>query len=383
MSGGRPTSATPVRWPRTPPARSRPCWTTPTWSWRIPRAAWSSTCRPVSPVRPRPMTSFGAPTRAPSTARSRTSRSPRPSRSAKRSGVVHPCRSDGSAAPLPTAAIPSKLVGVVRGRSTGDRVVRRGRGIPGPAGAVLVLMVLMVLMALVIRWRRAPRRIPPRIRHRIRRRIARFARIRHRIRHRIRQPPPPTRPSRRCTRSSRSGRQRDSRRRPRRHWWVGRPCSTEPLAPSCFSSGLDPATGAERWRHPATAAALSPRQEVQVVILDDKVAYLRPVPDNDRMSQIARDRSGDRGRRRRHRNAVVDRVSRGLCRRPGVVVRDRPLPGTERDHTHLAPVPDRSRHRRADPDPGTGGCAVRAVHGPVERRGADQRGAYRHHRHRS
>jgi len=46
-----------------------------------------------------------------------------------------------------------------------------------------------------------------------------------------------------------------------------------------FLIGLDPATGAERWRRPVSVTAFSPDQEITVDKIDDKVAYLRPVAD--------------------------------------------------------------------------------------------------------
>ena len=49
--------------------------------------------------------------------------------------------------------------------------------------------------------------------------------------------------------------------------------------------GLDPATGAERWRRSASASAFPPSTGVKVVKVGDFVAYLRPVED-DRLSQI-------------------------------------------------------------------------------------------------
>jgi outer membrane protein assembly factor BamB len=46
-----------------------------------------------------------------------------------------------------------------------------------------------------------------------------------------------------------------------------------------FIIGIDPATGAERWRRQVSVTAFSPDQEITVDKLDDKVAYLRPVAD--------------------------------------------------------------------------------------------------------
>ena len=46
-----------------------------------------------------------------------------------------------------------------------------------------------------------------------------------------------------------------------------------------FLIGLDPATGAERWRKGATAAGFAPDTTVEVRQIDDLVAYLRPVDD--------------------------------------------------------------------------------------------------------
>jgi hypothetical protein len=46
-----------------------------------------------------------------------------------------------------------------------------------------------------------------------------------------------------------------------------------------FLIGLDPATGAERWRKQATAAAFAPGTKVEVRQIDELIAYLRPVDD--------------------------------------------------------------------------------------------------------
>lgn len=43
-----------------------------------------------------------------------------------------------------------------------------------------------------------------------------------------------------------------------------------------FLIGLDPATGAERWRRPASAASLNPDTEIDVDEIDGLVAYFRP-----------------------------------------------------------------------------------------------------------
>ncbi|MEP6560072.1 MAG: hypothetical protein ABJD68_03235 [Nakamurella sp.] len=54
-----------------------------------------------------------------------------------------------------------------------------------------------------------------------------------------------------------------------------------------FLIGLDPATGAERWRRPANYSAFGPDQEITVVQVDDRVAYLRDAaPDISVLSQI-------------------------------------------------------------------------------------------------
>jgi hypothetical protein len=46
-----------------------------------------------------------------------------------------------------------------------------------------------------------------------------------------------------------------------------------------FLIGIDPATGAERWRRQVSVTEFSPDQEITVDKIDDKVAYLRPVAD--------------------------------------------------------------------------------------------------------
>jgi len=53
-----------------------------------------------------------------------------------------------------------------------------------------------------------------------------------------------------------------------------------------FLVGLDTATGRQRWRRPATAAAFDPDREVRVVEIDGLVGYLRDVGD-DRLSRLA------------------------------------------------------------------------------------------------
>jgi len=191
-----------------------------------------------------------------------------PITSAKRSGVVHPCWPDGSAAPLPTASIPSKLSASFDGDR---RVIALSDGVAGflvpPAaddadgdadGAAASASTdsgTDSTAALAADSTAAAAGTAPA----------------EPVLHSVEQA------------------------------WAatGFEAKTTPelvggtavlygtVGTQLFLIGLDPATGAERWRHPATAGALSPRQEVKVVTLDDKVSYLRPVPGNDRLSQIA------------------------------------------------------------------------------------------------
>ena len=55
-----------------------------------------------------------------------------------------------------------------------------------------------------------------------------------------------------------------------------------------FLIGLDPVTGAERWRHPASAASIAPGYQVRVIDIDGQIAYLRPgEPTMPRLTRIA------------------------------------------------------------------------------------------------
>lgn len=188
---------------------------------------------------------------------------------AKRSGVVHPCRSDGTAAPLPTAAIPAKLSASFDGDR---RVIALSDGVAGflvpPAGGA---------------GGEATQTATP-----------------------DSAPSSGTSSDSAAPAASASASSSSADSTPaepvlhsvEQAWAAtGFEAKTSPVIVSgtavlygtvgtqLFLIGLDPATGAERWRRPATAAALSPHLEVAVVTIDDKVAYLRPVQD-DRMSQI-------------------------------------------------------------------------------------------------
>ncbi len=197
-----------------------------------------------------------------------------PITTAKRSGVVRPCRPDGSAAPMPTNAIPSKLSAQFEGDR---RVIALADGVAG--------FLVPPAEAAADAEGAVPEATGPDV-------AASDS-----------TDATPTSAATPASDSAAGGAGEPAG--PALHTiesaWAatGFEAKTVPklvggtavlygtVGTQLLLIGLDPATGAERWRHPATAAALSPRQEVAVVALDGKVGYLRPVPGDDRMSQIA------------------------------------------------------------------------------------------------
>ncbi|HYN71373.1 MAG TPA: hypothetical protein VES60_02645 [Nakamurella sp.] len=194
-----------------------------------------------------------------------------PITTAKRSGVVHPCRPDGSAAPLPTAAIPSKLSASFDGDR---RVIALSDGVAGflvPPAAGGDADADGGAAGSETATSASTEATPDSTADSTPSSAAAGGE--------------PAAPALHAVEQAWAATGFEAKTTPK---LVGETAVLYgTVGTQLFLIGLDPATGAERWRHPATAGALSPRQEVEVVTLDDKVAFLRPVPNNDRMAQIA------------------------------------------------------------------------------------------------
>jgi len=192
---------------------------------------------------------------------------------AKRSGVVHPCRPDGSAAPLPTAAIPSKLSASFDGDR---RVIALSDGVAGFLVPPAADDTGADEAATSASTDSGPNSTSDSTSDSTAASTAASGGA---------AGTEPSEPVLRSVEQAWAATGFDAKTTPK--LVAGTAVLYGTVGTQLFLIGLDPATGAERWRHPATAGALSPRQEVEVVTLDDKVAFLRPVPNNDRMAQIA------------------------------------------------------------------------------------------------